>query len=612
MSDSLDKRIAKCWRWFGFLHLFVSASLLSFPVQSVQGAALPFQTGDVFAGVGNGQIKHFRADGTFVQTLNTGAGGTDDTGMAFDAAGNLYATAFQNNNVYKFDQKGNRVGSFGSGYNQDPESIVFDKNGNAYVGQADGSKQVLKFNSAGTLIDTYSPQIEDRGTDWIDLAADQCTLHYTSEGSSIKRYNICTKAQLPDFATGLSSPCYAHRIRPNFEVLVACTTRIYRLNSAGRVMQTYTIPGTSVLFALNLDSDNKTFWTGDLPGGWVFRIDIATGKIVTQFNTQSQSLAGLTIAGEITAAVTAPPPTTSYYVRTRNTATLNKMGADLARSQIAAGTAQDSVVVLLFGGPTMTLDTSKQPQYGATGFSKNRPVLLADVANLVEAFAIGYYNALGNNTTLHVRIVIGTSNSEVRRKFGGNQVNASHGTAWGTMVNSVASRIVNKGYAGQVDIAGGFDAEPGYNTPASTRAWVDGYALVAERYLYDVGDSGGKGCPQTLCEKHWTAEDLWYVAWGASPSIPLPEIYRRNGEMATQWAYLSLYAYQNHNQNMIMAGALTTLGTCKEDPDPSTCLLRLGNTPGQGWQQLYNALNLDTRTAQTLPWSTDLSWSIDK
>jgi hypothetical protein len=40
----------------------------------------------------------------------------------------LYATAVNAQNVYKFDNKGNRIGPFGSGYNQDPESIVFDKN----------------------------------------------------------------------------------------------------------------------------------------------------------------------------------------------------------------------------------------------------------------------------------------------------------------------------------------------------------------------------------------------------------------------------------------------------------------------------------------------------
>jgi hypothetical protein len=170
-------------------------------------------------------------------------------------------------------------------------------------GQADGLAQVLKFSPKGLLIDAYSPQREDRGTDWIDLAADQCTLHYTSEGSSIKAFNICTKAQLPDFANGLSGPCYGHRIRGNAEELVACATLVYRLDNSGGVIKTYCLPGTSVLFALNLDPDNKTFWTADLFDGTVFHVDIATGAINRQFNAVIfRSLAGMAVAGEIAAA----------------------------------------------------------------------------------------------------------------------------------------------------------------------------------------------------------------------------------------------------------------------------------------------------------------------
>jgi hypothetical protein len=331
--------------------LLVSGGLVP---SDLHASGVAFQTGDVLAGVGSGTIKHFKSDGTLLDTLNTGAGSTEDTGMAFDAAGNLYATTFEANNVYKFDHSGNLIGSFGSGYNQHPESIVFDASGNMYVGQADGQAQVLKFGPAGNLLGTYSPQREDRGTDWIDLSADQCTLHYTSESISIKAFNVCTNVQLSDFATGLSGPCYAHRIRPNSEELVACTSLVYRLNSSGNVIQTYTLSGTSLLFALNLDPDNKTFWTADFSNGTVFRIDIATGAVVTQFNAGiiSESLGGLAIVGEITAATTAPPFTTSYYVATADSATLKQAGRDLALNQISAGVNQDSVVALLFRAPT--------------------------------------------------------------------------------------------------------------------------------------------------------------------------------------------------------------------------------------------------------------------
>jgi hypothetical protein len=144
-----------------------------------------------------------------------------------------------------------------------------------------------------------------------------------------------------------------------------------------------------------------------------------------------------------------------------------------------------------------------------------------------------------------------------------------------------------------------------------TRAWVDGYASVTpQRFLYDLGDAGG--CPQNgttivrgQCNADWTQEDAWYVSWGATPSQAIPEVYTTNGSMAAQWANLSLYGYLAHNANIILAGALTTLGTCQQNG----CSPSIANPPAQGWQQMYNALKLDTRTAQTLTWSTDMTWS---
>jgi hypothetical protein len=67
-----------------------------------------------------------------------------------------------------------------------------------------------------------------------------------------------------------------------------------------RAHQTYPIPNSSLLFAMNLDPDNKTFWTGDLGNGTVSHIDIATGNILGQFNSSpSTGLAGLSIVGGI-------------------------------------------------------------------------------------------------------------------------------------------------------------------------------------------------------------------------------------------------------------------------------------------------------------------------
>jgi len=271
--------------------------------QPARAAGVPYTVGDVFAAVGDGKIKHFSSTGTLLDTLDSGTGSNEDTGMAFDPAGNLYSTQFAANTAVKFDNQGNLVGTFGGGYNAHPESIVRDSAGDFYVGEADGSHQVRKFDAGGALLATYSPATDDRGTDWIDLAADQCTLFYTSEGDLVKRFNVCTNTQLPDFATLPSSPGYALRIRPNQEVMVAGTSAVYRFSPTGTLLHTYTFPGTSLLFALNLDSDLTSFWTGDLPTGKVFKVDINNGSTLTTFATNpGVDLGGLAVFGEVTAA----------------------------------------------------------------------------------------------------------------------------------------------------------------------------------------------------------------------------------------------------------------------------------------------------------------------
>jgi len=263
----------------------------------------------VLAGTGNGTIKEFTAAGTLVQTLNTGLGNPFDTGMCFRSNGNLLATNFNGGSVTEFSAAtGAALGPFGTGYNADPESCAVDSAGNVYVGQADGSRDVLKFNSAGALVGSFDVGTGDRGSDWIDLAADQHTLYYTSEGDTIFRYDLATSTQLPIFGTVPDEPCYALRIRPNGEVMVACAHHVFRLNAAGAIIQTYPFTSAVEMFALNLDPDNTTFWTGDDGNGTVYHVDIATGAILGSFPSNPLTgLFGLALVGEI--RVAQQPPT---------------------------------------------------------------------------------------------------------------------------------------------------------------------------------------------------------------------------------------------------------------------------------------------------------------
>jgi DNA-binding beta-propeller fold protein YncE len=269
--------------------------------------AKAFNIGDVFASIGNGEVNVYSPTGTLEQTLNTGLGGAT-TGSVFDSQGNFYVTDFLSaGNVSEFNSNGNLIGTFGSGYTTHPESIALDRSGNFYVGEADGDHHVQKLDATGANTGSFFPAIEDRGTDWVDLASDQHTLFYTSEGKSIKRFDVATNTQLSNFATNLpGSNAYAFRILGDGGVLVADSDAVLRLNSSGAILQTYDPSNSSELFALNLDPDGKTFWTGDLLTGKIFRLDIVTGDILKEIDTGSAGLAGLSINGQITQAVPEP------------------------------------------------------------------------------------------------------------------------------------------------------------------------------------------------------------------------------------------------------------------------------------------------------------------
>ncbi len=270
-----------------------TGSTVNLGTTCTQGTCTPTQTGfpsgDVFVSVGNGLVQEWKPDGTFVQTLDTTTGSAETTGLAFNASGNLYVTDWTFGGVTKFTPAGS-PSPFGSGYTGHPESIVFDAAGNAYVGQADATgASLLKFDSAGQPVASFSPAAELRGTDWIDLAPDQCTVYYTSEGTSVKTFNVCTNSQGADFGgTGVlpGSNAYAVRLLPGGGALVADTETIVRLDANGAIAQQYDDPlATGLWFSLALDPDGTTFWAGDPTTGEVAHFNIATGLLLSTFTT---------------------------------------------------------------------------------------------------------------------------------------------------------------------------------------------------------------------------------------------------------------------------------------------------------------------------------------
>lgn len=291
-----------------------------FGIGAILTDELPANTRYVLVGKDNGttdrKIRRYTTTGTFIDTWDDrmpNALGDIVTGLCFSPTGEVLATRFQWPGPILFSRLGTILNEnfAGTVTMSTHESCVYDGAGNVYIGMAganaapDSSVPVRKFDRYGNLLDTFVLPTGTRGTDWIDLAGDQCTLYYTSEDTSVRRYNVCTHTALGVFANGLTGPyCYALRLRPNREVMVACQDAVHRLSPQGVNLKTY--PRADIgetdaagLFAMNLDPDGTSFWTAGIFSGNVYHVDIASGTALGSFNSGAGGVAGLAVYDEL-------------------------------------------------------------------------------------------------------------------------------------------------------------------------------------------------------------------------------------------------------------------------------------------------------------------------
>lgn len=314
-------------KYFVFLNMFLWSFAASPRAAFGGGASEPircspapaglekrFQRGDLMVAVGNSRIKHFRVNGqqgcVLVQVLRTALNnqGNLQTGMCFDSQNNLYAADFNAGTMTKFDAQGAVLDHSWASFEARlwPESCVVDAQGDVYTGEVpaearqDGDRSFIrKFQADGTpllqgsqpwisLPNEHSREAMVLGFDWIDLKSDQRTILYTSEGDSVRAYDVFANEHLLDFASGLEAPCFALRIRINGEVLVACQNQVIRLDQGGAILQHYPVWGYSarIFFPLSLDPDGTSFWTADMREGIVYKIDIPTGDLLTCFDAE--------------------------------------------------------------------------------------------------------------------------------------------------------------------------------------------------------------------------------------------------------------------------------------------------------------------------------------
>jgi len=120
------------------------------------------------------------------------------------------------------------------------EGMRFDEGGN--LGLAACAGRVLKFSRNQPPV-AYSVEPEDRRLLWIDLAGDGCTLFYTSQGLDVKRFDVCTNTQLPNFnLKPMPGETQGLRVLPDGGVLVSSGAVIARLDDAGSLVQVYDVP----------------------------------------------------------------------------------------------------------------------------------------------------------------------------------------------------------------------------------------------------------------------------------------------------------------------------------------------------------------------------------
>ena len=289
-------------------------ALLVFGTAAAQTGS--YKPGQIFVAVGGGIIRVFDASGTQAGDLDTKTNSSEIGGMCF-TGGAMYSMNFTDQSISKFDGAGNLIQSRWATIAGAIESCVLDKSGNLYVGEdSDTGGNLVKLDSNGNVVQTYTPDKEGSGADDIDLAADQCTMLYTSESGNDE--DASTSARTSSFPTSTRAVTSATLLQPAHppERRSPRGLRSQRPapGSDGTIKQRYAPADVSSsvggLFALNLDNDNQHFFTATYQEGRIWRIDIDSGAGTetpfVQTTIAGTSIGGLAVFGEIRVAVTNP------------------------------------------------------------------------------------------------------------------------------------------------------------------------------------------------------------------------------------------------------------------------------------------------------------------
>ena len=145
----------------------------------------------------------------------------------------MYGMNLDNNSMSKFSHDGTLLAATVGSFSQNPEACLIVDANTMFTSQVRGTGGLLKLDLAGNQLAKYGSM----RTDWIDLAADHCSMYYSDEGPAIHRYDVCTNKPLTDFVANLGVHIYALRILPNQTVLAATGAGVQLFDASGKKAQ---------------------------------------------------------------------------------------------------------------------------------------------------------------------------------------------------------------------------------------------------------------------------------------------------------------------------------------------------------------------------------------
>jgi len=308
-----------------------------------------------------------------------------------------------------------------------------------------------------------------------------------------------------------------------------------------------------------------------LGAGLIAHLDrFATGDIL--FATSAPSDA------PFSALTNAPEPTRSQY--------LHWLSDDVAADTERARNAGCRVAERTEAGPVV-LAVGRQLPGGVSGFATGGTVRTPEHLREVVGAYVEALDRCGRGTWT---VAVTTSN----HRLDDVELAGAHGRSWAATVAAIASTR-------DVTVVAGIDMEPSWGTFAAAVRWVADYRAADGPPL--LFNASADGCPlhgdTGPCNNGWSVDAMASTIWSRAGDRALPQIYRTDGAMASQWGVIARAATRLGLEPTFSA-AMSQRRACAQT-EQRNCL---DLPPKQAWVQLQQALD----GVAVVPGVTDIGW----